>query len=113
MDTSVLWRSALIQAVSVSLLSIALAAALPHSFFEDWGWIAGPGAWLACAAITAAALKLPKGPVLLGALLAGIPSAIAVLAGVHWAGVVIAIACFALWCARLADRGGLRGMVWT
>ena len=44
-DRSVLWRAALVQALAVAVLSIALAVALPHSFFEDWGWLAGPGAW--------------------------------------------------------------------
>ena len=39
---------------------------------------------------------------LLGAVLAGIPSAIAVIAGVHWLGVVIAMAAFAAWCGWLA-----------
>jgi hypothetical protein len=112
MDVSVLWRSALVQLAAVAALSLALALALPKSFFEDWGWLSGPLAWLACAALTAAVVKLPRGPVLLGALLAGIPSAVAVVAGVHWAGVVIAVACFALWCGRLAGRDGGR-VAWT
>jgi len=49
--------------------------------------------------------------VLLGAVLAGIPSAIAVVAGVHWLGVAIAVVAFAAWCAWLARRPG--GVVWT
>jgi hypothetical protein len=44
MDVPTLWRAALLQLAAVALLSIALAIALPHSFFEDWGWIAGPAA---------------------------------------------------------------------
>ena len=32
-------------------LAIALGLALPHSFFEDWGWLAGPGAWMAARAL--------------------------------------------------------------
>jgi hypothetical protein len=43
--------------------------------------------------------------------LAGIPSAIAVVAGVHWIGVAIAVAAFAAWCAWLAQRPG--GALWT
>jgi hypothetical protein len=112
MDLSILWRSALVQLGAVAALSGALALALPKSFFEDWGWLSGPAAWVACAALTATALKLPRGPVLLGAVVAGIPSVVAVIAGVHWAGVVIAVACFALWCARLAGRGEGR-VAWT
>ena len=101
-----LWRAALVQALAVAVLSIALAVALPHSFFEDWGWLAGPGAWIVCALVTARVVRLPIGATLVGAALAGLPSILAVILGVHWLGAVLAIALFALWCARLArDRG--------
>jgi hypothetical protein len=102
MEVSTLWRAALLQLLAVAALSIALALALPHSFFEDWGWIAGPAAWMLCAAFTARVLRLPLGPALLGAAVAGLPSLLAVVLGVHWAGAVLAVALFALWCARLA-----------
>jgi hypothetical protein len=98
-----LWRAALLQLAAVALLSIALALALPKSFFEDWGWIAGPGAWMLCATFTARVLRLPLGAALLGAALAGLPSLLAVVLGIHWAGAVLAVGLFALWCARLAD----------
>jgi hypothetical protein len=105
-DRSVLWRAALVQALAVAVLSIALAIALPHSFFEDWGWLAGPAAWMACALVTARVVGLPIAGTLVGAALAGLPSVLAVVLGVHWLGAVLAIAVFALWCARLArDRG--------
>lgn len=104
MDGSVLWRSAVIQTAAVVAASLALAAVLPDSFFEDWGWLSGPLAWLACAALTATVLGLPRGPVLVGAVLAGIPSAIAVVAGIHWLGVALAVALFALACAQVAGR---------
>lgn len=108
MDRSTLWRAALIQALAVAVASIVLALALPHRFFESWGWVAGPGAWCVCAAITAAVLRLPLAPVMLGAALAGLPSVLAVVAGVHWLGAALAVALFAAWCARLARRGHLR-----
>lgn len=101
MDVPTLWRAALLQLVAVALLSIALGLALPHSFFEDWGWIAGPASWLLCAAITSWFVRLPVKPVLLGAVLAGLPSVIAVFVGLHWAGALLAIALFALWCGWL------------
>jgi hypothetical protein len=104
MDTTTLWRSALLQLVAVAVLSIALALALPHDFFEDWGWLTGPLAWLLCAAFTARILALPLAPTLLGALLAGLPSLLFVLVGAHWAGAVVAVGLFALWCARLRRR---------
>jgi hypothetical protein len=102
MDRSVLWRAAAVQALSVAVLSVALALALPHSFFEDWGWLAGPGAWIVCALVTAKVVALPRTRVLVGAVLAGLPSVLAVVIGVHWLGAVVAIVLFALWCARLA-----------
>jgi len=111
MDRSILWRAAVTQLLLVAALSVLLALTLPHSFFDDWGWLTGPGAWLGCAAVTASALRLPIGQVMLGAVLAGIPSAVAVLVGVHWLGLAIAIAAFAGWCAWLARRPG--GLRWT
>ncbi len=101
MDVPTLWRAALLQLAAVALLSIALGLALPHSFFEDWGWLAGPASWMLCAAFTARVLRLPLGAALLGAALAGLPSLLAVLVGLHWAGAVLAVGVFALWCARL------------
>ncbi len=101
MSVSIFWRAAVIQAAGVAILSIALAIALPHSFFEDWGWLAGPGAWAICSLVTAKVLGLPLGMTLLGAALAGIPSLLAVLVGIHWLGAALAVVLFALWCARL------------
>jgi hypothetical protein len=103
MDVPTLWRAALLQLVAVALLSIALGLALPHSFFEDWGWIAGPVSWMLCAAFTGRVLRLPLRPTLLGAALAGLPSIIAVLVGLHWAGAVLGVGLFALWCGRLRE----------
>jgi hypothetical protein len=101
MDRTTLWRAALLQLLAVVALSIVLALALPHDFFVDWGWIAGPASWMLCAAFTARVLALPLAPTLIGAVLAGLPSLVAVLIDLHWAGAVLAVGLFALWCARL------------
>jgi hypothetical protein len=101
MDWTTLWRAALVQLLAVALLSIALAVLLPHDFFVDWGWIAGPAAWMLCAAFTAQVLKLPLVRTLTGAVLAGLPSLVAVLVDLHWAGALLAVCLFALWCAHL------------
>jgi hypothetical protein len=111
MNRSIAWRAAAAQLLAVAALSLILAVTLPHSFFDDWGWLTGPAAWLACAALTALALRLSVPGVLLGAVLAGIPSAIAVLAGVHWLGVAIAVVAFAAWCGWIAGRPA--GAAWT
>jgi hypothetical protein len=104
MHVPTLWRAGLLQLAAVAVLSVALGLALPHDFFADWGWIAGPAAWMLCAGFTARVLRLPLGPTLLGAALAGLPSILAVVIGVHWAGAVLAVALFALWCARLRGQ---------
>jgi hypothetical protein len=103
-DVSLLWRSALVQLIAVGVLFGILAILLPKSFFESWGWIAGPVAWMACAALTARVLRLPFWPTLLGALLAGIPDAICVVIGLHNIGDVIAIILFAFWCGWMPQR---------
>ncbi len=101
MSWSIFLKAALVQLAAVAVLSAALGLALPHDFFESWGWLAGPASWMVCAAITARVLRLPTGPTLLGAVLAGIPSALAVLVGLHWLGAAVAVVLFAAWCARM------------
>lgn len=104
MDRRLAARAALTQAAGVAVLSIALAIALPHSFFDDYGWLAGPGAWALCALITAHVLGLSKWWTLLGAAVAGIPSLVGVLIGAHWLGALIAIGVFAAWCGASRRR---------
>jgi hypothetical protein len=102
MDRSVLWRAALLQALTLTAVALVLGAALDREFFVSWGWLAGPGAWAACALFTGTVLRLPLVQVLIGAALAGLPSLATVLIGVHWLGAPFAVAIFAFWCARLA-----------
>jgi hypothetical protein len=104
-DTSLALRAALIQAAGVLVLAVGLALALPHSFFEDWGWLTGPAAWMLAALVTALTLHLPPVRTLGGAALVGIPSALATLTGLHWLGAALAIVLFALWCGGPAARG--------
>jgi hypothetical protein len=104
MDRRLAIRAALTQAACVAVLAVALAIALPHSFFDDYGWLAGPGAWVLCALITAQALDLGKPRTLLGAAVAGIPSLVGVLLGAHWLGALIAIGVFAAWCGASRPR---------
>ncbi|HWK28745.1 MAG TPA: hypothetical protein VNS09_19440 [Solirubrobacter sp.] len=104
MEGSVLWRAALLQALSLVVVALVLGTLLDKEFFRSWGWLAGPGAWAACALFTGAVLRLPAGPVLLGAALAGLPSLVSVFIGVHWLGAPFGVALFALWCARLRPR---------
>jgi len=99
---SVAWRVALLQGASLALAAVVLAAALPRSFFEDFGWLAGPGVWALCALLVAALLRLPALPVLVGAAVAGLPGLVGVLADEHWLGAPLGILVLGLWCGRLA-----------
>jgi hypothetical protein len=103
-DRSLAWRAALLQALCVAAVAVVLAVALPRSFFEDWGWLAGPGAWAVCALVVAAAFRLPPLAVLVGAALAGLPMLAGVAVGVHWLGSPLALAIFGWWCGRLGAR---------
>jgi hypothetical protein len=103
-DRSVGWRAALLQALLVAAVAVVLAAALPRSFFEDWGWLAGPAAWGGAALVVGAVLRLTPGLVLVGAALSGLPMLIGVAVGVHWLGSPLALLVFGSWCGWLAAR---------
>jgi len=100
-DSAILWRVAVVQALAILVLSLALAIVFSHGFFADWGWLVGPLAWLACARFTAWAVGLPVAPVLVRAVLAGLVSVLFVIVGQHWLGAVVAIGIFAALCAQL------------
>jgi hypothetical protein len=104
MNWSVALRAAVGQAVLITAVAYALGSFLERDFFVQWGWLAGPGAWGACALLVGAILRLPWPAVLAGAALSGLPSLAAVLSGVHWAGIPLAVLVFAAWCGWLATR---------
>jgi hypothetical protein len=104
MDRSVGWRAALLQAFFVAAVAVVLAVILPRSFFEDWGWLAGPVAWGVCGLLVGAVLRLPALAVLVGAALAGVPMLLGVAVGVHWLGAPLGLAVFGAWCGRLGAR---------
>lgn len=105
MRAEVFWRVGLVQLVAVALLSVVLAVVFSHGFFVDWGWLAGPAAWLFCAWVTARVVGLEVGPTLVWAVLAGVVSAIAVVFGLHWLGALVAVGLFAALCARVPGAG--------
>ncbi|MGI8631357.1 MAG: hypothetical protein ACR2NA_02255 [Solirubrobacterales bacterium] len=102
MSGAVAIRALAVQGAAVLVTALVLGAALPTSFFERWGAVAGPLSWALCALVTAVVLSLPVLRTLVGAALAGIPAIVAVVAGVHWAGTLIALVVFAGWCGTVA-----------
>jgi hypothetical protein len=100
-DSAILWRVAVVQVAAVAVLSLLLALVFSRGFFESWGWLVGPLAWMLCAWLTARVVGLPEPPVLVRAALSGVFSLLFVLVGLHWLGAAVAVAVFAAWCARL------------
>jgi hypothetical protein len=80
-DRRLALKAGAVQLLAVGVVFALLALALPRSFFEDWGIVAGPAAWIACAALTARILHLPTGRILLVAAGAGLLGAAAGLGG--------------------------------
>jgi hypothetical protein len=101
MDREILWRVAVVQVLAVAAISLLLAVLLPHSFFENWGWLSGPLAWMLCAWFTARVVGLPTAPVLIRAVLAGVPSLLFVILGLHWLGALVAVGLLAVLCSHL------------
>jgi hypothetical protein len=93
------WRSLGVQAAAVAVLfGVLLALPLSRDFFEDWGFVVGPIAWLACSLATARVLTLPPAYVLFAAIAGGVAGTVVLLVGSHWAGLVAALLVFAASC---------------
>jgi hypothetical protein len=92
------WTSLAVQAIVLAVPFVVLAVTLDESFFEDWGWLAGPAVWLACSAVTARILSLPVGYVLFSAVAGGVAGAVVFLVASHWAGMAAALLVFAASC---------------
>lgn len=103
-DGGLALRAGAVQLVSVGVLFAILALALPHSFFEDWGVVAGPLVWIACSALVARVLDLPLLPTLGVAAVAGLlGGGLGQLIG-HDVGIVVSIAAFAALAGAFLPR---------
>jgi len=98
-DKGLFLRSLAVQALVIGLV-FAVLAALPlgDDFFEDYGLIAGPIAWIACSLVTARVLSLPVGLALFAALAGGVAGGLVSLATSHTVGLVISLLVFAASC---------------
>jgi len=97
-DRGIFLRSLGVQTLLVGVLLVALALALPKSFFEDYGWATGPVAWIGCSLLTARLVALPAGLVLFAALAGGVAGFLVMLAASHIAGLVVSLLVFAASC---------------
>jgi hypothetical protein len=102
-NSGLFWRALAIQAAAVVVLTgLLLALPLPDDFFEDWGFVAGPLAWLVCSLVSARLLPLPLGAVLFAALAGGVAGTIVALVASHWPGLVAGLLVFAASCGGYA-----------
>jgi hypothetical protein len=92
------WKSLVVQAAVLALPFVLLALTLDRSFFEDWGWLAGPVVWLLASLVTARVLSLPLGYTLFSAAAGGVAGAIVFLLASHAAGMVAGLLVFAASC---------------
>ncbi len=107
MDRGIFFRSLAVQALLVGALFAVLALALPKSFFEDYGWVTGPVAWIGCSILTARILALPAGLVLFAALAGGVAGFLVSLAASHAAGLVVSLLVFAASCGGYEPEGDI------
>jgi hypothetical protein len=92
------WGSLVVQAVAVAVLFAALLP-LGRDFFQSWGFVVGPVAWLACSYVTARVLKLPASLALFSAVAGGVAGTIVfAVASNHTAGMVAALLVFGASC---------------
>jgi hypothetical protein len=93
------WKALGVQAAAVAVLfGVLVALPLDDDFFENWGFVVGPIAWLACSLLTARVLSLPIGYALFAALAGGVAGTIVLLLVSHPAGMVAALLVFAASC---------------
>ena len=92
-------RSLVVQGLLVAVLfGVLVALPLPKDFFDDYGFITGPVAWIVCSVLTARILSLPAGLTLFAALAGGVAGALVGLAANHTAGLVVSLLVFAASC---------------
>jgi len=104
MDSGLFARAALTQVLLVAaVFAILVALPLGDDFFEDYGLITGPIAWIGCAAVTGVILRLPRDLVLFAAAAGGVAGFLVSLAASHTAGLLVAVAVFGASCGGYED----------
>jgi len=93
------WKALGVQAAAVAVLfAILVALPLGDDFFDDWGFVVGPIAWLICSLVTARVLTIPLGFVLFSAVAGGVAGAIVMVVTSHLPGMIAGLLVFAASC---------------
>jgi hypothetical protein len=98
-DSASFWKALIVQALAVAALTgVMIALPLGDDFFEDWGYLTGPAAWLVASFVTARVLSLPLEAVLFSAIAGAVAGLIVLFVASHWPGVIAALLVFAASC---------------
>ena len=99
MNVWLFWKALVVQALLVGgLFALLVLLPLPKDFFEDFGFVTGPLAWILCSIATARILSLPLGFVAFGALAGGVAGLIVLLVAGHYPGMAAALLVFSASC---------------
>ncbi|MBA2630811.1 MAG: hypothetical protein H0U84_07305 [Thermoleophilaceae bacterium] len=100
MNTRLFWKALGVQAALVlTLFAVLVALPLDEDFFEDYGFVTGPAAWLACSFLTSRLLSLPTPFVVFAAVAGGVAGGIVFAVAGHWAGMAAALLVFGASCS--------------
>lgn len=106
MSKGLFLKALAVQALAIGIVfAILVALPLRDGFFEDYGAITGPVAWIACSFVTAAVLRMPTGYVLFAALAGGVAGVIVSLVTSHTVGLIVSLLVFAASCAGYEPEG--------
>src|SRR4051812_38536076 len=104
MQGGVFWRAATVQALLVGALFVVLALVVPHGFFEDYGVIVGPLAWVGCALVPGRILNMLRTTTAIAAAASGVAAALVGAAFEHVVSLPVAIGVFGALCASFESR---------
>jgi len=100
MNKALFFKALGFQALAVGIVfAILVALPLREGFFEDYGLITGPVAWIGCSLITAQVLRMPTGYVLFAALAGGVAGVLVSLVTSHTVGLAVSLLVFGASCA--------------
>ncbi|NLT07741.1 MAG: hypothetical protein GXY03_15745 [Solirubrobacterales bacterium] len=100
MSKALFAKALAVQALAVGIVfAVLVALPLREGFFEDYGLITGPVAWIACSLVTAQVLRMPTGYVLFAALAGGVAGVLVSLVTSHTVGLIISLLVFGASCA--------------
>ena len=102
-DSGLFWRALGVQLLAILVVSgVLIALPLSDDFLEDFGFLVGPLAWIACSLATGRILSLPVSVALFAAAAGGVAGVLVGLAASHWPGVGVGILVFAAACGSYA-----------